>query len=95
MRMSNLMRFVIVFIVATIIVCSLLALVGENSAWGEWIALAWWGVMVGAYLSLRPFKRPKRKNRFECECGYDLRETPYRCPECGRWVQQRPWYESA
>src|SRR4051812_32192925 len=49
------------------------------------------GVSYWALTSWRAWERRRRMTqrvgryrRLECEvCGYDLRGTPYRCPECG------------
>ena len=49
--------------------------------------------LVAAYLRSRhqlkrDLDRWERKNRGYCiHCGYDLRATPKRCPECGNWVE--------
>ena len=43
---------------------------------------------VSMYLLIRVTrKRPRRAGVCE-NCGYDLRATPNRCPECGRIVQR-------
>ncbi len=40
-----------------------------------------------ATVALRGLKRSRRLNRHLCvRCGYDLRATPERCPECGTVV---------
>jgi hypothetical protein len=45
------------------------------------------GLLMGLHVAtLRPERRPG-----VCEvCGYDLRATPDRCPECGTLVSRRP-----
>jgi hypothetical protein len=50
----------------------------------------WWPVsafVIGTPLSILTFgyrRRMKRRAAMLCEsCGYDLRGTPHRCPECG------------
>jgi hypothetical protein len=61
---------------------------GEDS-WYEWTVPYWFLVLALAVLpslaiskALR--KRHQRKSGHCPACGYDLRATPDRCPECGR-----------
>src|SRR5688500_12351505 len=49
-------------------------------------------VICPVYFRLRARAEPPPRGK--CECGYDLRATPVRCPECGRIVRHRAWYES-
>jgi hypothetical protein len=63
---------------------------GVPPAGGAWIALPWWimavslaGISIMLLLNGRPRKRPGLR----CSCGYDLRASPDRCPECGRLVR--------
>ena len=50
-------------------------------------------VMVARIAVDRRRHRAVRSGCRKCPCGYDLRATPDRCPECGRIVQHVPWYE--
>lgn len=48
-------------------------------------------VSLGAVPLIAPFRRRARRRRGLCEkCGYDLRATPDRCPECGTVPPGRP-----
>jgi hypothetical protein len=50
----------------------------------DWLVL----IIVGAYPGWRLFRYLSRRRRYQdgmCpSCGYDLRATPDRCPECGK-----------
>jgi hypothetical protein len=46
--------------------------------------IAFWPNMVAARAWCRAYRRGQRVRRGLCAgCGYDLRGTPERCPECG------------
>jgi hypothetical protein len=48
-----------------------------------WMVVAATGVAPAAWLAFRLFRRRRRRAGFCAACGYDLRATPARCPECG------------
>jgi len=62
----------------------------EHTAWAV-IAFAW---VAAGYDTVRKTILDRRKasqGPFAClHCGYDLRATPERCPECGYVVSRRP-----
>jgi hypothetical protein len=66
---------------------------GEQMTW----AFIWphWFLMVATTIIplVRPFERLKKHRRIArgccLRCGYDLRATPDRCPECGTIASQK------
>ena len=50
----------------------------------SWPLLLSMGVLAGCWLALAKERRRRASDRQHCRnCGYDLRATPDRCPECG------------
>ncbi len=61
---------------------------GPASCMGAWIA-----VMGAVQFGLARAFRSRRDRVMECRCrrcGYDLRGTPARCPECGTQTRRLP-----
>jgi hypothetical protein len=61
---------------------------------GWMISIPWWAIIlitgvlpVTHFIGLAARKRPHRKGHCR-NCGYDLRATPDRCPECGLATHQ-------
>jgi hypothetical protein len=59
------------------LICSLLAV----------LPIGWWLHFLGA----SSWRRSRRSLRRCVKCGYDLRATPERCPECGTAVAPAVW----
>jgi hypothetical protein len=48
-------------------------------------------VVIGARRAYTELELARRKKAHHCiNCGYDLRATPERCPECGTAVAPKP-----
>src|SRR5687767_10136414 len=78
------------FVVTGLLVCALPAYwVGDWWGWfgdrNPWVGVAAGVLGVCGWVAItRIEKKLKRLERGLCvECGYDLRATPERCPECG------------
>jgi len=50
----------------------------------------WFLILVALLLPLRWLKKPRTRRGICSSCGYDLRATPDRCPECGTQTLQLP-----
>jgi hypothetical protein len=56
---------------------------------GHWVAIALSGLLPAVWI-VRQARRHRKRQFGLCRvCGYDLRATPERCPECGT-IPQRP-----
>jgi hypothetical protein len=63
---------------------------GEHVFIVPWWFLAALTAVAPARASLRLLRRVRRERRGHCtSCGYDLRATEGRCPECGAAIQDR------
>jgi hypothetical protein len=57
--------------------------------WERWIAIPYWSILCTtaalplAHLAAYVKRRRSHQTGFCVQCGYDLRATPERCPECG------------
>jgi hypothetical protein len=60
---------------------------GTTKYW--WVSIPYWLIIATTgLLAIRCFKVRRRKLNGCCAvCGYDLRATPDRCPECGKVVE--------
>jgi hypothetical protein len=63
----------------------------EIQWWGVsgpmWSLVVVFGLLPGARLVIWMRRKPRRDGRFCEKCGYDLRESKERCPECGLVVE--------
>src|SRR5690242_1848624 len=64
-----------------------------NSGWNVWIS--WWLPTVLLFIApmiwiWRAWRKRRHIDGVCPRCGYDLRATPERCPECGTPVTKKP-----
>jgi hypothetical protein len=66
-----------------------------NTAWGGGRLVVsiplWLPILMLAVLLIRQWRRARRPKSGQCSrCGYDIRASPDRCPECGTPVTRAP-----
>jgi hypothetical protein len=59
---------------------------GTFISFPDWLAIALFGVVWSPWVFIWRRKRRRRARGMCMSCGYDLRATPERCPECGTVV---------
>jgi hypothetical protein len=62
----------------------------EVRSWGHWVVIGYpyiVGMLAGLIAALRMAHRRVHRAGLCARCGYDLRATPERCPECGEAVR--------
>ena len=99
---SRLVAYLVVTAVVAPLTCVLPRVHRDHAATRVLIALYAVGALIGIAIVIRSMRRESRRlTDYDTEihgvcpaCGYDLRESPDRCPECGRDVgsgfQQTP-----
>jgi len=56
----------------------------QDGSWQRTIAIPMWAIVAGAVALLVLYAKRNRPRSGYCrKCGYDLRASPQRCPECG------------
>ncbi|HWE94265.1 MAG TPA: hypothetical protein VG269_09900 [Tepidisphaeraceae bacterium] len=54
-----------------------------------WMLMIFWTAVPCLWLSRRLKARARKRNRLCATCGYDLRASSLRCPECGSEIESR------
>ena len=58
-------------------------LVHESWVVPKWLVVLSFAIPAGAWAAARLARGQRRRQGLCPQCGYDLRATPHRCPECG------------